>query len=471
MVKKCLLISPPGELNVFPRGIMEIATFLNSQGVPCDVLPLGYYLKNIYNTDPYGYILQDLDKKEIYNTLQDKIEETNPELIGISNVYTRDNKSCLEIVSMCKQIRPQVLTVMGGQHATFCDKECLKNSDLDIIVRGEGEWTLIEILKATGEKKDFDQIPGITYRKNGSVHQNPTRSMGKLNKIPPVDFGLLPENYVRNTLIHGILNRGCAFHCKYCVEEKFWKNPRLYSSDKLIIEMKDLQDNYQTQMIGLEESMLDMRTNTYFSLLGKIKDNRIDLREEFYITTRIDTVTEQGIKKMKETNINILCVGIENFSDQVLKMMNKGQNYASILKGCEMLKNHNIWTNAYWMIGHPGDNPDNAEYTYSMFKEFFEKKLLKSGHVFVFVPYPGTEYFNHPEKYGIIINSYEWRKWRRWTKKPISCLENFSTDQVVTAYLKAREMLINYQKLNTFLYKSKKTDPDKNLCTNFTLTA
>jgi len=354
---------------------------------------------------------------------------------------------------MCKRIRPQAITVIGGQHATFCDQQSLECPELDVVVRGEGEWTMLNLLRAIQNKDRYDKVGGISFRKNGGIHRNPNRFPGKMEDLPPVDYRLLPREFVQTTQIHGILSRGCAYHCKYCVEEKFWGYPRWYGLQKLIDEMTVLQKDYGTQIIGMEESMLDMRSNIFFKFCRQIKDHRIELPEQFYLTTRIDSVTDEGIRQMQDLEIKFLCTGLENFSDRVLMMMNKKQNYDSILQGCEKLKQKNIWVNSYWLIGHPGDNSTEAEYTYSKFKRFFEKGLLKSGNAFIFVPYPGTEFFIEPHKYGIIIGSYEWKRWKRWTEEPVSWLENFSATEISHASKKAWKLLDDYRRLNGHLYK------------------
>lgn len=446
------MISPPGEIFIFPRGIMEIATFLNLKGCPTSVLPLCHYLRQDYPTDDSRYIIGEIDRREFYPIIEDALREADPMVVGVSNSYTKDFINCMEIIKICKQINPRITTVMGGSHVTFCDEESLQTPELDIVVRGEGEWAMLNILRAMEERREISEIRGITLRKNGRIQRNPPESLGKLEEIPPVDFGLLPREFVQRASIHGILHRGCAYHCRYCAEQKFWGGPRPYRIEKIIEEMKALQREYQTQMIGFEESMLDMRSKSFFDLCQQIKENRLELPDRFYLTTRIDSVTDEGIECLIETNIRQLCVGIESFSPKILKMMNKKQDFDHILGRCKTLKDNKIRLLSYWLIGHPGDNVQEAEYSHSKFKEFFEKGLLKAGYVFIFVPYPGTEYFDHPEKYGIKILTYDWKSWRRWTQTPASCLDDFSTDEIVAAYNRATKMVQYYHKLNKYLH-------------------
>ena len=208
MKKKCLLISPPGEINIFPRGIMEIATFLNLKGCPTSVLPLSHYLRKNYPTDKSRFIIGEIDQREFYHIIEDAIKKVDPMVVGVSNSYTKDFTNCIEIIKICKQIDSRIITVMGGSHVTFCDEESLRTPELDIVVRGEGEWVMLNILRAMEERRDISDIRGITLRKNGRIQRNPPESFGNLKALPPVDFGLLPQEFVQRASINGILHRG-----------------------------------------------------------------------------------------------------------------------------------------------------------------------------------------------------------------------------------------------------------------------
>ncbi len=215
--------------------------------------------------------------------------------------------------------------------------------------------------------------------------------------------------------------------------------------------MQTLQQAYNTQMIGFEESMLDMRHKPFFDLMAAIREAGIVLPRDFTMPTRIDTVTDDGIRILKETGVKILCSGIENFSPRVLKMMNKKQNVESITAGCRKLRDKNIWLNAYWLIGHPGDSPIEAAETHTRFEDFCERRLVNSGHAFIFVPYPGTDFFEDPDRYGIKITTYDWEKWQRWTDSPVSHLEDFSAEDIEKTWLDATKMLTSYRRLNSYL--------------------
>ena len=438
-------------MDIFPRGIMEIATFLNARGCPARVLPLGHFYRKAYRTDECGYITGKIDPQEFRDILADEIRAADPAVVGVSNTYTSDHPNCIEITKLCKQIKPDIITVMGGQHVTFLDKESLATPELDVVVRGEGEWTLLEIIARLDRGGDLASIPGTTVRTAGGIVRNPSRPFGDLQKIPPVDFGLLPEAFVKTAQVNGMLNRGCGYHCRYCVEKKFWHHPRPYRVEKVVTEMQTLQRVYNTQMVGFEESMLDMRHRLFFDLMGAIREAGISIPPDFTLPTRIDTVTDSGIRALKANGINILCSGIENFSPRVLEMMNKRQDHAGITAGCRKLREKGVWLNAYWLIGHPGDTPLEAARTHAGFKDFCERRLINSGHAFIFVPYPGTVFFENPARYGIRIKTLEWEKWQRWTDSPVSDLADFPAADIEKAWQAAMHLLKSYRRLNSYL--------------------
>jgi radical SAM superfamily enzyme YgiQ (UPF0313 family) len=314
---------------------------------------------------------------------------------------------------------------------------------------------MLELLGCLAEGRDYRSICGISFSANGHIHRNPSPPPGRVSELPPVDFTLLPQDFVQSATIHGILTRGCAYNCSYCVEQNYWGRPRQYRLDKLLGEMEILQKKYHTQMAGLEESMLDMRSKRFYEFCRRVAAQNIELPAQFYITTRIDAVSNDGVACLSSAGIGIVCVGIESFSERVLKKMNKRQSADTIRMGCEKLKKKDIWTNTYWLIGHPGDNRFEAEYTYSKFKSYFEKGLLQSGHAFAFVPYPGTPFFSNPREHGIVIGSTDWKRWRRWADMPISWLEDFSAEEISRACCRAWELLKNYRCLNTYLREAR----------------
>ena len=227
--------------------------------------------------DYYAPYTQDFFQRDfVYGKLSGKQ--------GVSNQFTADYPTCIEILKICKQLNENVTTVIGGVHVTFLDTDCLKLPYVDIVVRGEGEWTLLDLISALESKtSDLQNIKGITFKQNGKIIRNPDRPLGNLDEIPPLNFSLLPHEFVQNIFVHGMLNRGCDFNCSFCGESAFWKKRRSFPVRRIIEEMKILDQVYQNPMHAIDDSMLFIGSKQFLDLSSEIQKQRIKLQPDFYI--------------------------------------------------------------------------------------------------------------------------------------------------------------------------------------------
>ncbi len=347
--KKCILISTPHLGRFCPRGILSLASFLESKGYPAKVVPLAHYMD-----------VDEICEEKLIPLLNEVIQENDPIMVGVS-CLTADYHVCVEILRICKQLNENIVTVMGGIHPTFSDEECISLPFTDIVVRGEGEWTLLELIRALengGFRPPYTalhRIKGLTFKENGHIVRTPDREMGNLYELPPLNFGLLPDAFVRQASVMGMMSRGCAFDCYFCADKPFWKYVRQFPMSHIIHEMETLSRSYKNPMMGIEDNMVYIGSDRFSELCMEIKQRKIALGSHFHVQTRVDSISgEQGLKDMQETGIRHVVLGIESGSPKVLKLMNKKTNPEMIIAACEKLHEYNIASIGVWMIGYPG---------------------------------------------------------------------------------------------------------------------
>jgi radical SAM superfamily enzyme YgiQ (UPF0313 family) len=436
--KKCILISPPQLDKSCPRGILSLGTFLESKGYPTAVIPLSYYLNydSNYSTEKLRSVLSDI------------ITENDPIMIGVS-CMTSDFKTCANILKLCKELNESIVTVIGGIHPTFLDEDCIRLKAIDVVVRGEGEWTLLELISALEQETDLNSIQGLTFKHNGQIVRTPDRSLGNLEELPPLNFGLLPDTFVQKALVFGMLSRGCAFNCRFCADKRFWKRVRSFPVGHIIHEMETLSHSYKNPMTALEDNMIYIGSKRFSELCFEIKDRKIPLGQGFYVMSRVDSIIDdQGLKDMDGTGIKYVLVGIESGSQKVLDRMNKKTNPEIIIKGCKKLKESNRNPTSIWILGHPGDNAKESEKSLSFLEYLLERDLLHSAHFTYFIPWPGTQFFDAPEKHDIEILTNEWSTWgyreKDGKRRPLCQLKDFSADEMTRWYYKANEIITKY---------------------------
>jgi anaerobic magnesium-protoporphyrin IX monomethyl ester cyclase len=445
MPKPCLLISSPRLERAFPRGVMQIASFLEANGCPTTVLPLAYILgKDQLDAD---LDMSPQDHVRVGDALTDAIQRIDPAIIGVSNSFTVDFPDCMETLTACRRIAPHALTVIGGPHVTFRDSEALASPDVDVVVRGEGEWTMLDLVRAVDKGKDLATVPGITFKRDGGLIRTPDRPLGDLAELPPIDFGLLPPEFLRTARVLAVSNRGCAFRCSYCVESAFWQKKRYHPVATVVDEMEMLPRRYGNHIGGFMESMLDARTGQLLDLCAEIERRGIQLPDRFYLHARADCINESGIAAIRRAGIRQINLGVESASTQVLKFMNRTITPDQVTAACRLLRANGISVHTYWIIGHPGDTPAESDISFRFLKFLFEHDLTQTAEAMIFQPYPGTRFFEAPEKYGVEILHYDWHRWLRFQKDPVYQLADFSASEISAAWQRFDHLIRTWSKL------------------------
>ena len=462
MKKECLLVSPPDIGLDFPRGLLEIASFLEANGVSTSVLLLAHELEGSVRT---GGSSGPIDEQQVESVLRDAIRRADPAVVGVSNQHTLNYPDCLKILEICKQIDGNIVTVIGGHHVTFQDAACAALPFVDVVVRGEGEWTLLELISVVEQGKDLAAVRGITFAREGKLIRTPDRPLGDLRELPPVDYGLLPSAFVRRTAVYGMLSRGCSYKCAFCAESAFWRKKRVFPVPRLIDEMATLQQAYGRPMDALEESMMAIGSRQSLELCSELERHKIDLPPHFYILSRVDTMTDEGLQALKAVGINNIWIGIESASAQVLRMMNKRIGYDQTVEACRRLRDNGFNARSLWVIGHPGDNPQEAEYSLHELKRLYAQQLIRQAQPAIFVPFPGTPFFDQPERYGMEILTFDWRRWDLWSGQPVHQLEDFTTEQIAAFYQKTLAVVQSQARLESYLespgeYQRRSSDGD-----------
>lgn len=432
-----LMIAPPqygvfGPL--FPRGATAMASFLNHHGLPTVVLPLAEYVDDFAGAETA--------RRRLEQVVADALDAIDPWAIGLSVTFTYLYPRGLEIAELIRRLRPDLPIVIGGPHVTYYDRECLgETAAIDVVVRGEGEWTGLEVFRALqAGQTDLSDIQGCTWRApDGSIRRNRHRTLGNVLELPPTDFGLLPANFASTMEVSALTSRGCTFRCSYCHEFRYWGGVvREHPAERIVAEMEAIGRDHGNRMQGIDDSMLDMRSDYFLNLVDQLGKSPW-LPDQFGFLTRLDTITAEGLKAMKRTGILSLSVGAESGSQEVLDAMNKGLKVEQTTEALSLTREHGIHANAFFIIGHPGSSTEAEAVTRDFIDHLFTEDLVQWTDQSIFTPYPGTPYYSHGHKFGVRILSKDWTKWRR-SNRPICELETYSANAIYLDYLRILEV-------------------------------
>jgi radical SAM superfamily enzyme YgiQ (UPF0313 family) len=382
-----------------------------------------YYTGKDY--DPHlglGYIssvLKNNDFKNIHylegsflglDKTQKEIERIKPDVVCIS-AQTIKAYNSYKIVNFCKNTL-DCLTILGGVHPTLLSNECFEKSKVDIVVRGEGEYTLLDIING----KSLKNILGISYHKRNRVFHNANRPLIKnLDELPFPDRDLFPMklffNLSKKSMVFPypnfsmITSRGCPFKCAFCNSQKFWKNTiRFRSAENVVDEIEFLINKYKIRNFRIWDDTFTLNKKRLLEICRLIKERKLDINYTCF--SRVDTIDKNILKSLTESGCSLIDFGIESGNQRILNLMRKNITLYQIKKTVDLVKKFRINTIGNFIIGNYGDTPSTINETIN-----YAKKLNLFFNIFnILVPFPKTEIYHQLKTENKII-SEDWNNY------------------------------------------------------------
>lgn len=399
--KNVLLINPPSRLLYKPTKIREAATYspvLSLATISAPAISKGYNVKIID-----ANIIDNLREK-----IRETLKELLPKYVGIT-FTTPLYKEMLEIVNWIKNFDSNIIVIAGGAHVSSLPQEALEAAPIDIAVRGEGDFALLEIL----ENEEKKNIKGISYKKEGRIFHNPLREYIKdLDSLPFPAWQLYDIKSYKTTDIlarespSGWLetSRGCPYQCPYCNKSVFGNFFRAKSPNRVVEEIK-----YMLGMGFREIHISDDGFSTDLERAKEICNIIIKKKLKFPWATvtgiRIDRVDRELLRLMKEAGCYRVYYGIESGDQRILDYIHKGITLAQIKNAVQQSREVGLETVGYFMMGLPGESIESMQNTI----DFARSLDLDMAKVSITIPLPSTALYDELERGGYFI-SKDWEK-------------------------------------------------------------
>ena len=388
------------------------------------------------------------------------IKEFNPDLVGISVFVSAAINESFEIGEAVKEIDQDIVVVMGGRHPTFEPEETIENKNVDLVVRGEGEFTFRElIIKGIPEG-----VNGISYKNNGKIIHNEDRALMSKEEYKNIRIParhLTKGNDYKMFTVHLETietSRGCPHSCKFCTT---WKiNNRTYRTrpvEKVIDELKLISKMKRVTDVFFVDDELGANTKRVERLCERIiecKGNGEMKDLKFFAQIRVEDIVRSPtmVKKMAEAGFWVVFIGIESIDEESLKEMRKGITFNKVLEAIKILHRHNIIIIGNLIIGV------NLYDTEEDIKR--QIKIMKNVDVdiisFVLLtPFPGSDTLKELDEKGLVIS----KDWSRYTvMDPVIKTHELSPKELYELlYLSFRELkyLNNPRKLLNRVVKTR----------------
>jgi anaerobic magnesium-protoporphyrin IX monomethyl ester cyclase len=430
---RVLLIRPPfsrlrgsGHPAYFPLGLGYLAAVLEQGGFEVHIYNMEldtaqhtgiisdpeatFYQRSQEQKRFYQAIAQD--DHPAWQELLEVLKTHKPDLVGVS-LLSIEVAAARKVSQIVKSWSPQCWVIWGGNHPTFLPAECLSYPEVDLVCRGEGENTLLELCQnlARGHT-DFRNIEGISFSYNSEVRHNPKRALiSNVDDIPfPARHRLLfYDDFDYKNLGSMIITRGCPWRCAFCSSCNFWeKKVRFRSPANLVAELRQLQDDYDINYIMLWDDSFSINRDVVLRYCQAIINSGLEIM--WRTATRADLVTDELLPWMRRAGCAKLEIGVETGSPRMQHLIHKDIDNDDVIRAFNLLKKEHIPSGAFFMAGFPEETLDDLQQTFALMKSIPCQEIAFN----IFDPMPGSELLDICVRLELMPSNPDWSTMLFW---------------------------------------------------------
>ena len=383
---------------------------------PLSLACLGSVLKK----ENYAVKVFDL----FYSTLEEAkkiIIREKPDILGLTS-STDHRMSMVELAQIAKSINSNIKVVAGGPHASVMYDQLLKNYPIDVTVIGEGENTFPELVKTFEKNTGLEQVQGVAFKVNDKVVKTESRKyIENLDSLPFPDWSPFNFNDYPKDALTGLnpayicASRGCPYNCRFCTVSSVWSTKwRTRSPQNIADEMEILAGKYGRKYLRFVDDTFTMDSNNTIELCREIIKRKLNVSWD--CTTRVNLVNEELLPLMKKAGCCLIQYGVESGAGEVLEKAGKGITKEQVVRAFKITRETGINTNAFLMVGNPGDNEKTFKETQNLLKIINADSISVASTII----FPGTALYDYCKNKGFIDDSY----WLTQKPAPICTIEN-----------------------------------------------
>jgi radical SAM superfamily enzyme YgiQ (UPF0313 family) len=367
--------------------------------MPFALLGLGYLAaileKNQYQVDVIDCQLLKLSLEDF----RSEISKRQPNIVGVTS-STLTYQSALKLIKIAKEICPNCITIAGGPHVTFWDDKALQECpELDIVVRREGENTMLELVQKIEAEKSYNDVLGTTLRKDGKIVKNPDRPyIEDLDSLPFPARHLWPMERLREyeDILYLAASRGCVYWCEFCTTVRMHgRKYRMRSPKNVVDELEFLHKTYGVKKFTFCDDAFTVDQPRIEVLCNEIKQR--GLKIEWNCGTRVDMITKDLLAKMKDAGCISVWFGVESGTQQVLDAMKKGISPELTVKVLGWVRELGLKPVPNVILGFPGETKKSAWKTIKFVEKIAPDDV---GFYNVATPFPGTPMYDMVKEKG-----------------------------------------------------------------------
>lgn len=374
--------------------------------------------------DTFGYRIKAIDinveayatpgvpiEVSVYPSLVEKtILENHYDVLGISAMFVFNYRWVDMIVKLSRLHHPNAKIVMGGGYPTIFPEKCLIDHEIDDVIIGEGEDTLLHVLHKYNHYVDENFVRKFPFngharkRANGDIIVTSRRQYFlNLEELPsPAWHYLNVAKFFQNSgdgLLSIEASRGCPYSCTYCCTYLSWGRKVRYKSVKKVIEeMIELKKTFNVDVIHFVDDNATFSKQWVKQFMETLIDRGSPVRFQFsnFSARHLD---EEIIDLLIQSGINFIAIAIETGSKTIQKQIKKFIDFDQVRDIVKLIKLKGMEVQICWMVGFPHETSDQINETFSLARELH----ADMNHFYIVLPYPGTKLFEEAEAAHLLL--------------------------------------------------------------------
>lgn len=355
-----------------------------------------------------GYEVELIDGRIIHPHLPEILATVAGSLyVGLSVMTGFQIRDAVMISRAIKETYPEIPVVWGGYHASMLPEETLSGDYVDIVIRGQGQITAVELARRLAEGGSLEGLPGVCYKNNGEAVIVDHPKLVDLDQFPSTPYDILDiEKYmvddVGTRTMKYFSSQGCPFGCGFCVETSMYGRGWVgFSPERVVDDLEGLVDKYEVNAIDFADTNFFVSKKRVRAICEGILERGLDLKWAADVRTRqfIDFSPELR-QLVYDAGCRRLLLGAESGSQASLEHIGKKTTVEDTLHVSRICNDLGITARFTTMFGFPGEPERDIEATLRMIESIKAINEDFEVHGFFFAPYPGAPLYEESLRLG-----------------------------------------------------------------------
>jgi len=335
-----------------------------------------------------------------WNEVRRILKDQRPAVLGVSQ-FTHNREESLKLARLAKELDPRCFVVLGGPHATHaCDEQLAGHPEVDAVVLGEGEETLVELLAALTAGGGLSEVAGLAWREGGELRRSAARpAIADLDALPLAAAAAsdgIGVDY-RRQLEFIITSRGCPAACLFCSSPLFWgRGVRFRSPAAVVEELRLLRERFGLVYFSLRDDTFTADRDRVLEICRLLEEAQLGIL--WNCQSRVTAVDEEMLAAMKRAGCECIQFGVESGSPAMLKALGKRITPDAVEQAAAAVRRVGINLSVYLITGVPGEGDAELKETVRL----IERIRPHDGQVSPLVYYPGTQLFARGVRNGAV---------------------------------------------------------------------